>query len=128
MTHPHPTPSRPLCPTCRSELSNHKDLKYFAKSAAELLAADDVLGFYEETSRLIHFLGAIAEAGSCAAAEHAVDRQDTPGWVEWLSALGEELTKEAVRRLDLLRDAAGLWEARAHVATASDQTAGRKEG
>jgi hypothetical protein len=75
------------------------------------------LGFYEETARLVQFLGALAEAAPHAAAAHAADLHDTPQWVTHLSWLAEELTQETVRRLDCLLDAGWIWENRAEQAT-----------
>jgi hypothetical protein len=79
------------------------------------------LGFYEETARLIRFLGALAEAAPHAAAARAGDLQDTPQWVEHLSWLAEDLTQETVRRLDRLLDAGWIWANRAERATASSE-------
>jgi hypothetical protein len=96
--------SHPICPTCQSDLSGRKDLEYFAKTAPYPLAA----------------------AGPRAAAQHTADLGEAPEWVQWLSCLGEELTDEAIRRLDLVRDAGLSWENRAKTVTASEQSAGKE--
>jgi hypothetical protein len=75
------------------------------------------MGFYEETARLVRFLGALAEAAPHAAAAYAVNLGATPEWIEHLSWLAEELTQETVRRLDRLLDTGRIWEKRPERAT-----------
>jgi hypothetical protein len=77
------------------------------------------VGFYDETYRLICFLGALAEAAPYAAAAHAVALHDTPEWVTHLSWLAEDLTQETIRRLDGLLDAGRVREKRPEHATGS---------
>ena len=122
---PRPTTmhAHPLCPTCQSDLTGREALGRLASNGSRPLASDDLSGSYEETARLIRFLGALAEAAPHAAAAYAVNVGDTPEWVEHLSWLAEELTQETVRRLDRLLDAGWIWENRAERATT-----GGKEG
>lgn len=112
MAHPDKIHSHPICPTCQSDVSGRKNLSYFASDAGSPVANDDVDQRYEETSRLVQFLGALAQAAPHAAAAHATDLRDTPQWVQYLSWLAEELTEETERRLSLLREAGLIWERR----------------
>ena len=118
---PRPTTihAHPLCPTCQSDLTGREELGRLASDRPCPLPSDALMGFYEETARLVRFLGALAEAAPHAAAAHAVDLQDTPQWVTHLSWLAEELTQETVRRLDRLLDAGWIWENRAERTTTS---------
>ena len=121
MAHRMTTDSHPICPTCQSDLTGKKELERFAGDGREPLASDDLMGFFEETTTLISWLGALAQAGPRAAAAHAVDLGGTPGWVSELSWLARELTEEAGRRLRLFPDAGRIWQDRA------TQTAAKKE-
>jgi len=79
------THSHPICPTCQSDLSGRKELAYLARDASAPLANDDVANLYEETSRLVHFLGALAQAGPYAAAQdcEAMNSEPPPDWLRW---------------------------------------------
>jgi len=123
MSHSNVGHSHPICPTCQSDLTGREELERFAGDGSKPLNSDNLMGFYEETARLIGFLGALAQAAPHAAAAHATDLQDTPAWVAYLSWLAEELTQETVRRLDGLLDAGRIWKSRAERATAD-----KKEG
>ena len=118
------THSHPLCPTCQSDLSGVKELAYFASDSNVPLAHDDVTNLYEETSRLVHFLGALAQAGPAAAVQdHEAMRNDPPpDWLMYFKWLAEELGAETERRLLLLRQAGLIWQMR------GEQTTTRKEG
>jgi len=121
MTRPITPHSHPICPTCQSDLTGREELPYFVGQRHAPPAEDDTGDFYEETRRLICFLGALAEAAPHAAAVHAAELEDTPGWVEYYSWLAEELTKEAIRRLDLLQGAGQIWQSRAKQTTAGKE-------
>src|SRR6266851_9384525 len=73
MTRPTTTHAHPLCPTCQSDLTGREALGRLASHGSRPLASDDLSGFYEETARLIRFLGALAEAAPPAAAAYAVN-------------------------------------------------------
>lgn len=118
MPRPSTTHSHPICPTCQSDLTGREELGRLANDGRCPLASDDLSGFYEETARLIRFLGALAEAAPHAAAHHAAELQESPAWVEYLAWLAEELAEEAVRRLDRLQEAGEIWKNRAEPATA----------
>ena len=86
---PRPTTmhAHPLCPTCQSDLTGREELGRLASDSTCPLPSDELMGFYEETARLIRFLGALAEAAPHAAAAYAVNLGDTrnglsiyPGW------------------------------------------------
>src|SRR2546426_5768577 len=113
MARPDTIHSHPICPTCQSDLTGREKLSYFASDASSPVANDDVYHLYEETSRLMQFLGALAQAAPHAAAAHATDLHGTPGWVQDLSCLAEELTKKIEHRLHLLEEAGLIWEKRA---------------
>ena len=123
MPRPTTTHAHPICPTCQSDLTGREELGRLASDGNSPLASDDLSGFYEETARLVRFLGALAEAAPHAAAAYAVNLGATPEWLEHLSWLAEELTQETVRRLDRLLDAGSIWENRVERATT-----GGKEG
>ena len=110
---PTTTHSHPICPTCQSDLTGRKVLERLASHSPCPLASDDLVGFYEETVRLVRYLGALAEAAPPAAAERAANLQSTPEWVGYLSGLAEDLTQETVCRLDRLLDASWIWANRA---------------
>jgi hypothetical protein len=122
-TKPQPTDSHPICPTCQNDLTSRKDLAYFVGASEVPPIEDDLGSFYEETSRLVVFLGALAQAGPAAVAFHFAGVEDakndyTPEWVSDFTWLAEELTKETRRRLQLLQAAGRIWQKRAELATA----------
>jgi hypothetical protein len=119
MPRPTTTHAHPICPTCQSDLTGREELGRLASTGTDPLASDNLVGFYDETYRLVCFLGALAEAAPYAAAAHAVALHDTPEWVTHLSWLAEDLTQETVRRLDRLLDAGGIWENHTKCATGS---------
>jgi EAL domain-containing protein (putative c-di-GMP-specific phosphodiesterase class I) len=119
MTRPTTTHAHPICPTCESDLTGREALGRLASNDTRPLASDNLSEFYEETARLVRFLGALAEAAPHAAAAQAVNLGDTPEWVTHLSWLAEDLTQETVRRLDRLLDAGGIWENHTKCATGS---------
>jgi hypothetical protein len=108
------THSHGVCPTCWSDISNKdlKDLSYFVSDCGPH-ENDDIMHFYQETSRLVGFLGALAQAGPRAAAAHAAELGDTPEWVTDYTWLAEELAGEVERRLLLLQEAGDIWKRRA---------------
>jgi len=115
--------SHPICPTCESDLTGREELERFVGDGNEPPASDNLTSFFEETTTLIAFLGALAQAGPHAAAAHAGAFGGTPPWVSDLSWLARELAEEAERRLSLLKHAGRIWEKRA-----DRTTAGGKEG
>ena len=127
MSHSNAPHSHPICPICQSDLSDRKGLAYFISAANEPPKNDDLMLLYEETARLVHFLGAVAQAGPLAVAQHFDSKTGqndfTPAWVSDFQWLAKELTGETERRLDLLQHAGRIWENRAERATAD-----RKEG
>ena len=127
MARPDTIHSHPICPTCQSDLTGREELAYFVSDAHEPPKNDDLLLLREETSRLVRFLGAVAQAGPLAVAQHFNSKTGqndfTPAWVSDFQWLAKELTEETERRLDLLQHAGHIWETRAERATAD-----RKEG
>lgn len=107
MAHSHTPQSHPICPTCQSDLSDRKELAYFVSSTPFPVANDDVSDLYEETSRLVRFLGALAQAGPLAVVQEAEETSSPPSWLSSFVSLAEELEKETERRLLLLRKAGG---------------------
>src|SRR5712692_4423375 len=123
MAHPVTTESRPICPTCESDLSERREnLCYFVSATGSPINNDDLTNLYEETARLVRFLGALAQAAPLAVAQGHEVMSDPPEWVENLSWLAQDLTQETERRLQLLEDAGWIWQRRAEKKTA------RKEG
>jgi hypothetical protein len=112
------THSHPICPTCQSDLTGKETLERFSGDGSKPLDSDNLTGFYEETARLILFLGTLAQAAPHAAADHAATLQDTPEWVDNLAWLARELAEEAERQLSCLLNAGRIWENRAESATA----------
>ena len=112
--------SHRVCPTCWGDISGKDldDLAYFCSSSGPL-KNDDVANLYEEVSRLVHFLGALAKAGPLAVAQ---SEEPLPEWVDYLGWLGQELAEETERRLLLLEEAGQIWKRRA------EQSPDRKEG
>lgn len=51
-----------VCPTCEAEVSENKNMSYFASVTTSPLDEDDVGNHYEEAARIAKFLGAIANA------------------------------------------------------------------
>jgi hypothetical protein len=96
-----------------------KDLAYFVSAVHGPIKNDDVGDFYEEVSRLVRFLGALAQAGPKAVAQ---SEDPLPDWVEHLAWLARELAEETERRLLLLENAGQIWKRRA------EQSPARKEG
>jgi hypothetical protein len=104
-------------------------LAYFVSDSEGPPIEDDLGSFYEETSRLVGFLGALAQAGPAAVAFHFAGVEDakndyTPDWVPDFTWLAEELTKETGRRLRLLKAAGRIWQKRAELVTAELETEG----
>ncbi len=88
-----------ICPTCLlAQPPDREPLAYFAMSRKEPPAADDVAVLYEDTFKVLHFLGALAQAAPQAVAQ-AGDDVSQDDLVMWLAWLAEELTEEAARRL-----------------------------
>jgi hypothetical protein len=105
-----------ICPTCELEQPEDREpIAYFASSTGDAIAADDVGNQYEDTSKVLHFLGALAQAAPCAIAQQAEGSQGQvdADYIMWLSWLAEELTKEAARRLLRVQQAGLLWQRRA---------------
>jgi hypothetical protein len=99
-----------LCPTHELELPDDRELEYFARNAPFPPAADDIGDLYEDTQKVVHFLGALAEARSRAVFQAmAADKEDEE-WVMWLAWLAEKLTEEAACRLRRVEQAGRLWE------------------
>src|SRR5262249_49725111 len=73
--------SHPACPTSESDLSRRKELHYLTSAHDSPLSSDDISNFYEETSRLVSFLGALAQAGPLAAAQ--IEEGRSPEWLEY---------------------------------------------
>jgi hypothetical protein len=123
------TVSPPLCPTCERSLPHDQaEIVYFARSKVKALPADDVAFLYEDAHKVLHFLGALAQAAPRAIAhteEHGGQAHED--WVMWLAWLAEELTEEAERRVGRLRKAGLMWKDRA-IDTDAQQTDARKEG
>jgi hypothetical protein len=122
MAHRQTAHSHPICPTCQSDLTGREKLSYLASDASSPLANDDLYNLHEETSRLVSFVGALAQAAPYAAAAHATALHGEPQWIQYLSWLAEELTEETLRRLECLEEAGGIWKRRAE-----EKTAGKKE-
>jgi hypothetical protein len=125
-TKSQPHDSYPICPTCQSDLTEKKELVYFGSESSSPVTNDDVLHRYEEVSRLVKYLGALAQAGTLAVAQE--ECRDMP-WIGDLSSLAEELaglagelTGETERQLALLLEAGRIWQRRA------EQTTAGKEG
>jgi len=112
MAHSHTTQSHPICPTCECNLTGREDVRYFVSARLDPLKSDDISNLYEETSRLVRFLGALAQAGPLAVAQGHEVMSDPPDWVGNLSWLAEELTQETERRLLLLNAAGQIWQRR----------------
>ena len=105
-----------ICPTCSLELPpDRQPLAYFASSTGDAIAEDDVGNQYEDTYKVIHFLGALAHAVPRAIAQEAEgsNGEMDADYVMWLSWLAEELTNEAQRRLLRVQQAGLLWKDRA---------------
>jgi hypothetical protein len=112
--------SVPICLTCRTRTPDAK-FDYFVNDGGSACSADDLSSRYEEVSRLVRFLGALAQAAPLAA---TVSEKigTTPGdWVGDLSWLGEELTAETERRMELLLEAGRLWQQRAEQNSAKEE-------
>jgi hypothetical protein len=122
MSRPQTPDSHRICPTCESDLSEEKTLDYLAHRGNFAPKNDGVFGLYEETARLVSYLGALAQAGPLAVAQAFDGMTDPPDWMEYLIWLAEDLTKETDRRLRLLREAGQIWKRRA------EQSPERKEG
>jgi hypothetical protein len=113
--------SIPICPTCKARTPDAK-FDYFVSDGGSAIGMDDVLGRYEEVSRLVKFLGALAQAAPLAAAT-SEELGTTPGdWVGDLSWLAQELAAETERRVELLLEAGRIWKQRA------EQSAAKEEG
>src|SRR5256885_4540352 len=112
------THSHLICPTCWGDISDKSfdNLAYFCSSGP--CKNDDIANLYEEVSRLVHFLGALAKAGPLAVAQ---SEEPLPEWVDYLGWLGQELAEETQRRLSLLHEAGWMWKRRA------EQSPARKE-
>jgi hypothetical protein len=110
MTRPRTTESHLTCPTCWGDISDKKDLAYFVSASRGPLKNDDVSNMYEEVSRLVRFLGALAQAGPKAVAQAEGPSEE---WIEHLAWLAEELAEETERRLLLLENAGQIWKQRA---------------
>src|SRR2546430_5736690 len=97
MSHSNAPHSHPICPICQSDLSDRKGLAYFISAANEPPKNDDLMLLYEETARLVHFLGAVAQAGPLAVAQHFDSKTGqndfTPAWVSDFQWLAKELTE-----------------------------------
>jgi hypothetical protein len=105
--------SPPICPTCKARTPNTEGFDYFVSDSGAASGADDISSRYEEVSRLVCFLGALAQAAPLAAVA-SEERGTTPGgWVGDLSWLAQELAAETERRLDLLQEAGRIWKKRA---------------
>jgi len=123
MAHPQKIPdSHPICPTCQSDLSAKQELSYFVSADSAPVNNDDVYNLHEEASRLVHLLGALAQAGPLAVAQAHEVMNTVPDWADDLRVLAEELTEETARRLALLEGVGQMWQSRAEHSTA------RKEG
>src|SRR6185369_9514915 len=111
MRKPQTDHSHRVCPTCWSDISGKDldDLAYFCSSSGPL-KNDDVANLYEEVSRLVHFLGALAQASPRAVAQREEPIEE---WVMYLSWLAQELAEETERRLLLLENAGQIWKRRA---------------
>ena len=96
VTKSQPNDSHPICPTCEGDLTGKELLHYLASARSSPRRGDDISNFYEETSRLVRFLGALAQAGSLAAGQA---EDGPPHWIENFVWLAEELTEETERRL-----------------------------
>jgi hypothetical protein len=104
--------SPPICPTCKGGISDTEGFDYFVSDGGAASGADDVSSRYEEVSRLVRFLGALAQAAPLAVAQ-ASEGSTSSEWVVNLSWLAQELAEETERRLLLLEDAGQIWERRA---------------
>jgi len=104
-TKPHHD-SHPMCPTCHIDLTGRDSLSYFANDVNSLLANDDAYKLHEETTTLLHFLGAVAQASPLAVTQYTENTHSVPDWTDDLRYLAEELTEETKRRLELLYGAA----------------------
>ena len=112
MSHLDKPHSHPICPTCQSDLSDKQRLDYLAGGTALPPENDAVFKLYEESARLMYFLGALAQAGPLAIAQYMDERKEAPDWMYDFVGLAEELTNETERRLLLLRNAGRIWEER----------------
>lgn len=113
MGRPHRPDSHPICPTCESPLPQDKQLEYLAQGTAFPPTNDDVVKLHEESSRLVFFLGAVAQAGPLAVAHAMEETSGAPDWLDDFVRLVQELVTETQRRVLLLRDAGRLWQSRA---------------
>jgi hypothetical protein len=122
MTRPQIPHAYPICPTCESDVSDKKEFRYFASSSTDMVNNDDASNLREEASRLVYFLGALAQAAPLAVAQAHERFKIVPVWVDDLRALAEELTEETARRLELVYRAGSIWKERA------EDNSARKEG
>lgn len=101
-----------ICPTCEAEVSEKKEVSYFANVTMFALDEDDVRGHCEEAERIAKFLGALAIATPLAMAHDSNDRY-VPEWGVTLSWLAEEMSRELNRRLLRLEKAVTHWQRQA---------------
>jgi hypothetical protein len=123
------TVSPPVCPTCERILPPEQaEIEYFARSRTKALPADEEHTLYEDAHKVLYFLGALAQAAPRAIAhteEHG--GQASEDWVMHLAWLAEELTEEAERRVERLKQAGLMWKDRV-TGTDAQQADARKEG
>jgi hypothetical protein len=87
ISRPQTTHAPPICTTCQSDLSGKKELDYFCSATYAPVANDDVSDLYEEVSRLVRFLGALAQAGPKAVAQDALAISQSDPAPEWIGNL-----------------------------------------
>ena len=96
MAHPQKIPdSHPICPTCQSDLSAKQELSYFVSADSAPVNNDDVYNLHEEASRLVHLLGALAQAGPLAVAQaHEVMNTVPENWIPFIPVHVENSNRE----------------------------------
>jgi hypothetical protein len=113
--------SIPICPTCKARTPDVKGFDYFVSDSGSASGADDVASRYEEVSRLVKFLGALAQAAPLAAAVGEEMGSVPSDWVGDLTWLANELAEETERRLLLLEEAGRIWQQRAEQNSAKEE-------
>jgi hypothetical protein len=105
--------SHPICPTCWSDLTGRETLERLAGEGDSPTDNDDMFRLHAETTTLLHFLSAVAQASPLAVTQSTENTDSVPDWTDDLRRLAEELTVETKRRLGLLYEAALIWKERA---------------
>jgi len=104
--------SHPICPTCEADLTGRENLSYFGNAGNSPCTNDDAYRLHEETTTLLYFLSAVAQAAPLAVAQYTENAHMSPDWADDLRRLAEELTGETKRRLGLFYEAALIWKER----------------